>query len=78
MFTGVLFDVDVFTAEMRKNLGGDITFLEAYNKTRRILNITVSSSTNFEMPRLLNYLTAPNVVSFIFLYKKKRKIFTSR
>ena len=46
---------------MRKNLG-DYTFLEAYNKTRRILNITVSSSTTFDMPRLLNYLTAPHVV----------------
>lgn len=25
-------------------------------------NITVSSSTKYEMPRLLNYLTAPNVL----------------
>eukprot|EP00842_Homolaphlyctis_polyrhiza_P005765 jgi/Hompol1/618/HPOL_005364-RA len=58
---GVLFDVQVFTDAMRQNLG-DLTFLEAYNRTRRILNITVSSSTNYEMPRILNYLTAPNVV----------------
>nr|KAJ3421245.1 hypothetical protein HK105_004130 [Polyrhizophydium stewartii] len=57
---GVFFDVQVFTDAMRQNLG-DMTFQEAYNRTRRILNITVSSSTNYEMPRLLNYLTAPNV-----------------
>ncbi len=29
---------------------------------KRILNITVASTSNFEFPRLLNYLTAPNVV----------------
>ena len=60
---GVLFDVKVLIEEMKHNLiGTDMTFLEAYNRTRRVLNITVSSSTNYEMPRLLNYLTAPNVV----------------
>jgi hypothetical protein len=40
---------------------------EAFNKTRRILNITVSSSKTYEMPCLLNYLTAPNVVRFSWL-----------
>ena len=60
---GVLFDATYLVNVVREHLGGDITFMEAYNKTHRILNITVSSSTNFEMPRLLNYLTAPNVVS---------------
>ncbi|KAK5672534.1 Lipase 5 [Batrachochytrium dendrobatidis] len=58
---GVVFDVEVFTNSMRQNLG-EITFQEAFNRTRRILNITVSSSTNYEMPRLLNYLTSPNVL----------------
>jgi TAG lipase/steryl ester hydrolase/phospholipase A2/LPA acyltransferase len=46
---------------MKENLQ-DRTFLDAYNLTGRVLNITVSSSGKFEMPRLLNYLTAPNVV----------------
>jgi len=46
---------------MRRNIP-DMTFQEAYNRTRRILNIPVSSSTVYEMPRLLNYLTAPNVL----------------
>ncbi|KAJ3282719.1 hypothetical protein HDU79_009709 [Rhizoclosmatium sp. JEL0117] len=58
---GCVFDVEAFIKAARANLGGDITFQEAYNKSRRILNIAVSSSTRFEMPRLLNYLTAPNV-----------------
>eukprot|EP00158_Paraphelidium_tribonemae_P006464 Partr_v1_DN27830_c2_g1_i1_m23279 putative patatin-like phospholipase domain-containing protein len=58
---GVIFDVEVLKECIRSNIG-DITFQEAYNRTRRILNITVSSSTMYEMPRLLNYLTAPNVL----------------
>ncbi|KAJ3085323.1 hypothetical protein HK100_009085, partial [Physocladia obscura] len=59
---GCIFDVEEFIKTTKLNLGGDITFQEAYNKSRRVLNIAVSSSTTFEMPRLLNYLTAPNVV----------------
>ncbi|KAI9341376.1 acyl transferase/acyl hydrolase/lysophospholipase [Obelidium mucronatum] len=59
---GCVFDVEAFIKATKANLGGDITFQEAYNKSRRVLNIAVSSSTRFEMPRLLNYLTAPNVV----------------
>ncbi|RIA96845.1 acyl transferase/acyl hydrolase/lysophospholipase [Glomus cerebriforme] len=58
---GVLFDVDILRECMRRNIP-DMTFQEAYNRTRRILNITVSSSTVYEMPQLLNYLTAPNVL----------------
>ncbi|CCC66883.1 hypothetical protein NCAS_0A03250 [Naumovozyma castellii] len=41
---------------------GDLTFREAYNRTGKILNITVSPATLFEQPRLLNNLTAPNVL----------------
>ncbi|KAG0219392.1 acyl transferase/acyl hydrolase/lysophospholipase [Mortierella sp. GBAus27b] len=58
---GALFDAQVLRAALKENIG-DVTFQEAYNRTRRILNITVSTSANFEMPRLLNYLTAPNVL----------------
>lgn len=58
---GVMYDVEFFNKCMIENIG-NVTFLEAYNRTRRILNITVSSSTSFEMPRVLNYLTAPNVL----------------
>ncbi|EDO17871.1 hypothetical protein Kpol_1043p61 [Vanderwaltozyma polyspora DSM 70294] len=40
----------------------DLTFREAYNRTGKILNITVSPASLFEQPRLLNNLTAPNVL----------------
>jgi TAG lipase/steryl ester hydrolase/phospholipase A2/LPA acyltransferase len=39
-----------------------ITFLEAYQHTNRILNISVSPADSHQFPRLLNYLTAPNVL----------------
>jgi predicted acylesterase/phospholipase RssA len=40
----------------------DMTFLEAYGHTNRILNITVSPADSNQFPRLLNYLTSPNVL----------------
>ncbi|PNY22502.1 Lipase 4 [Tolypocladium capitatum] len=45
-----------------RDLTGDLTFQEAYNRTRRILNICVSTTSIYELPRLLNYVTAPNVL----------------
>eukprot|EP01083_Nonionella_stella_P080316 220696_1 len=47
--------------EAFQSVFGDMTFLEAYQKTGRILNISVSGSGGHTLPRLLNYLTAPNV-----------------
>ncbi len=35
---------------------------EAYQRTGRIINITVSSTQPLELPLLLNYLTAPDVL----------------
>lgn len=58
---GVLFDNEILKKCMKDNLG-DVTFIEAYNRTRRILNIAVSSNKAYQMPSLLNYITAPNVV----------------
>ncbi|KAE8399287.1 hypothetical protein BDV37DRAFT_275432 [Aspergillus pseudonomiae] len=49
-------------AKVMRNWLGDITFQEAYNRTRRILNICVSSAGIYELPKLLNYITAPNVL----------------
>jgi TAG lipase/steryl ester hydrolase/phospholipase A2/LPA acyltransferase len=37
-------------------------FQEAFNRTGRILNITVSPTNRSDPPRLLNYLTAPHVL----------------
>lgn len=54
-------DISHLTRVMRSWLG-DLTFQEAYNRTRRICNICVSSASIYELPRLLNYITAPNVM----------------
>lgn len=58
---GVWFDSRYLQQTMQEFLG-NMTFREAYNKTGRILNITVSSATVHDQPTLLNYLTAPNVL----------------
>ena len=58
---GALYDISHLTRIMKDFLG-DITFQEAYNRTRKILNICVSSASLYELPRLLNYITAPNVL----------------
>lgn len=49
-------------ARVMRDLMGDITFQEAFNRTRRILNITVSSKPGLQLPPLLNYLTSPDVI----------------
>ena len=62
LFTeGAWADINNLTRVMRSMLG-DLTFQEAYNRTRRICNICVSSASIYELPRLLNYITAPNVM----------------
>jgi TAG lipase/steryl ester hydrolase/phospholipase A2/LPA acyltransferase len=58
---GAWIDIKHLTRVMRGMLG-DMTFQESYNRSRRILNITVSSASVYELPRLLNYVTAPNVM----------------
>lgn len=46
---------------LQENMG-DYTFEEAFERTRRIIGITVSPIEPHQQGRLLNYLTAPNVV----------------
>ena len=58
---GNLFDICHLSKVMR-DLMGDMTFQECYNRTRKILNICVSTASVYELPRLLNYITAPNVL----------------
>ncbi len=58
---GYFLDVKVLEDCVRSNVG-DITFEEAYLRTNKILNITVGSTRKNETPRILNYLTAPNVL----------------
>lgn len=59
---GYFLDVTVLEECARANVG-DLTFEEAYARTKRVLNITVATSGRGGVPNLLNYLTAPNVVS---------------
>jgi TAG lipase/steryl ester hydrolase/phospholipase A2/LPA acyltransferase len=58
---GSLMDQGLLRRSIEKNIP-NLTFLEAYEKTRRILNISVSPADPHQFPRLLNYLTAPNVL----------------
>lgn len=64
---GSLLDVKVLEECVRANVG-DMTFEEAYAKSKRILNITVAASGKGTFPNLLNYLTAPNVVSIMMTW----------
>eukprot|EP00189_Rhodosorus_marinus_P001827 CAMPEP_0113971464 /NCGR_PEP_ID=MMETSP0011_2-20120614/12265_1 /TAXON_ID=101924 /ORGANISM="Rhodosorus marinus" /LENGTH=655 /DNA_ID=CAMNT_0000986991 /DNA_START=252 /DNA_END=2220 /DNA_ORIENTATION=+ /assembly_acc=CAM_ASM_000156 len=59
--TGNLHDIDHLASYM-ESLFGDVTFAEAFKRSGRILNITVTPSKGSEAPLLLNYLTAPNVL----------------
>ncbi len=58
---GVIMDVGKLQLWAQKNIG-NYTFKEAYEKTGRIVNITVSSTRDLQFPTLLNYLTAPYVL----------------
>lgn len=61
LLKGTLHDHKVLQKRLRIILE-DVTFLDAYNKSGRILNVAVCAADTNEPPRLLNYLTAPNVV----------------
>ncbi|WP_028081604.1 DUF3336 domain-containing protein [Solimonas soli] len=41
---------------------GEYTFVEAFERTRRIVSVTVSPAEPHQQGRLLNYLTAPHVI----------------
>lgn len=58
--SGFILDPKVLQDCVRANVG-DMTFEEAYERTRRVLNITISPSGPGSIT-LLNYLTAPHVL----------------
>jgi TAG lipase/lysophosphatidylethanolamine acyltransferase len=58
---GYFMDIKILQNFMKRNVG-DITFEEAYHKTGWILNITVTSIHEKDVPRLLNYITSPHVL----------------
>lgn len=53
-------DTEHLTEVVKENTGY-WTFQEAFDRTGRIVNITVSPQNSYDPPRLLNYLTAPHV-----------------
>eukprot|EP00216_Chloropicon_sp_CCMP2111_P000551 CAMPEP_0198234390 /NCGR_PEP_ID=MMETSP1446-20131203/423_1 /TAXON_ID=1461542 ORGANISM="Unidentified sp, Strain CCMP2111" /NCGR_SAMPLE_ID=MMETSP1446 /ASSEMBLY_ACC=CAM_ASM_001112 /LENGTH=673 /DNA_ID=CAMNT_0043915167 /DNA_START=166 /DNA_END=2187 /DNA_ORIENTATION=+ len=58
---GAFHDILFYSSRLRVFLG-DCTFQEAYDKSGRVLNVCVTAANTNEPPKLLNYLTAPNVV----------------
>ena len=58
---GHFLDVNVLEECVHANVG-DLTFEEAYARTKRVLNITVTTTSRGGVPNLLNYITAPNVL----------------
>eukprot|EP00878_Enallax_costatus_P014363 GHUV01015023.1.p1 GENE.GHUV01015023.1~~GHUV01015023.1.p1 ORF type:complete len:539 (+),score=116.66 GHUV01015023.1:555-2171(+) len=58
---GALHDMSYLQRKL-KHLIGNYTFLEAYERTGRILNVSVCPADTNEPARLLNYLTAPQAL----------------
>ena len=58
---GVIMDIKVVEQAMHDNIG-DVTFLEAYQRTGRLLNIILKPGGGVDSPQLLNYLNAPDVL----------------
>ncbi|MEK6807060.1 MAG: DUF3336 domain-containing protein [Pseudomonadota bacterium] len=59
--SGAMMDGHALDACLEANIGSE-TFTEAFERTRRIAGITVSPAEVHQQGRLLNYLTAPNVL----------------
>lgn len=58
---GSLQDISFMIKRLRALLG-ELTFLEAFERTGRILNVTVCPADEKEPPKLLNYLTSPHAL----------------
>lgn len=61
---GTFFEIEGLQETM-EGFVGDLTFREAYNRTGKILNVTVSPASMHEQTRLLNYLTAPHCLVWL-------------
>jgi len=59
---GTLWDHHNWSEKLKWATKGNTTFLEAYKRTGRILNITVIPTDKHAPPILLNYRTAPNIL----------------
>lgn len=58
---GAVMDARALEDCLEANIGAE-TFTEAFERTRRIFGVTVSPAEPHQQGRLLNYLTAPNVL----------------
>lgn len=58
---GSVMDPDQLIEHIESNIG-NFTFKEAFEKTGRVLNISVSATRVRQRPRVLNHLTAPNLL----------------
>ena len=56
-----IMDINQLEVFLRKNIG-EYTFEEAFKRTKRIINITVSPVAKNQQARLLNYLTTPHLL----------------
>ncbi|ORZ09393.1 acyl transferase/acyl hydrolase/lysophospholipase [Lobosporangium transversale] len=59
---GARFDAEDWARKAQWVTKGGLTFLEAYERTGRILNVSVVPYDPHSPPKLLNYLTAPDCV----------------
>ena len=59
--TGAMWDKDEWLEGAKWFTCGELTFLEAYRKTGRTLNISLSTTSAASPPVLLNHITAPDV-----------------
>lgn len=62
---GTLFDVNTWIDKLKKKVCGELTFIEAYEKTGRSLTITVYNvDDDKNHTRCLNYKTTPDIVIY--------------
>lgn len=59
---GALHTAEEYIERLKRLLGVETTFSEAFARSGRVLNVAVVAADTREPSRLLNYLTAPNVI----------------
>jgi len=57
-----LFDPKQLLTHVRSNIVGDMTFADAFKKTGRLLNISVSPVHQRQKPRILNHISTPDLL----------------
>ena len=59
---GYIFDVNNLIGQLQPITNGDTTFLEAYKRTGRCINITITNHSKYVPSAVLNYKTAPSLL----------------